>query len=76
MLPPNAAPSREGGVTSFASRFARPSYTDVSNRRHGHASRVGDLIRSSEWAEVGRSDADAALDAETAQVLDPEESAR
>lgn len=56
-------------------RFTLRVYTDVSNRRQGHASRVGDLIRSSEWAEVGRSDADEALDAEATRLLDPEESA-
>ena len=56
-------------------RFTLKVYTDVRNRKHGHASRVGDLIRSSDWAEVGRNDADEALDAEAARLLDPEETA-
>jgi integrase len=34
-------------------RFTIKVYTDVSNRRQGAAERVGELIRSAEWAPLG-----------------------
>jgi hypothetical protein len=37
-----------------SSRFTMDVYTDVHNRRASSAAKVGALIRSSDWAEMGR----------------------
>ena len=57
-------------------RFTLRVYTDVHNRRQGHASRIGDLVRSSDWAAMGRNDVDQAWETEVADLRHPEESAR
>jgi hypothetical protein len=56
-------------------RFTLRVYMDVRNRRQRRASRIGDVIRSSEWAGTGRNDADDGLDAEATELLRPEEPA-